>query len=42
MRRDSDMKPLIWGKSKAEYFCCDDWTGEIRLKWLGEFRFWRR
>jgi hypothetical protein len=27
------MKQLIWGKSKAEYFCRDDWTG-FRTRWF--------
>jgi hypothetical protein len=27
MRRDDEMKSLIWGESKTEYFCCDGWTG---------------
>src|SRR5258708_5975852 len=27
MRRDGEMKPLIWGESKAEYFFMQDWTG---------------
>jgi hypothetical protein len=36
------MKPLIWGKSKAEYFFAQEWTGEIRLKGLGKFEFRRR
>jgi hypothetical protein len=40
MRRDGEMKPLIWGESKAECFRCDDWTDEIRLKLLGKFWFW--
>jgi hypothetical protein len=24
-------KPLIWGQGEAEYFCDDDWTGQISL-----------
>jgi hypothetical protein len=42
MRRDSEMKPLIWGESKTKYFCCDGWTAKIRLKWLEKLGFWRR
>jgi hypothetical protein len=42
MRRDNEMKPLIWGEDKMEYFCCDDWTAKIRLKWLEKLVFTRR
>jgi hypothetical protein len=34
------MKPLIWGKTKAEYFFAREWTAKISLKWLRKFRFW--
>jgi hypothetical protein len=31
-RRDSEMKPLIWGEHKTEYFLRETWTGVIDLK----------
>src|SRR5439155_24010455 len=42
MRRDGEMKPLILGDEKAEYFFAQDWTAKITLKGLGKFRFTRR
>ena len=36
------MKPFIWGESKAEYFFAQDWTTQISLKGLENFRFARR
>ena len=41
-RRDNEMKPLIWGEYKMEYFCCDDWTAKISLKSLEKLAFRRR
>jgi hypothetical protein len=31
-RRDDEMKPLIWGEHKTEYFSREIWTGVIDLK----------
>jgi hypothetical protein len=31
---------LIWGIDKAEYFFAQDWTTQISLKRLENFRFW--
>jgi hypothetical protein len=33
---------VIWGRDKAKYFLLQDWTTQIRLKWLGKLAFWRR
>jgi hypothetical protein len=33
---------VIWERDKAKYFSAQDWTTQIRLKWLDKFRFWRR
>jgi hypothetical protein len=30
-------KPVIWVGWKQEYFCSDNWTGQIRLKWREKF-----
>jgi len=38
MRRD---EAIDWGRWEVEYFVAQDWTGEIRLKWLEKFRFAR-
>jgi hypothetical protein len=32
---------LIWGWREAIYFSRGDWTGSIRLIWLGKFAFAR-
>jgi hypothetical protein len=31
---------LIWGREEEVYFCCGDWTGQITLKWFGNFSLW--
>jgi hypothetical protein len=36
-----DKKPLIWVGRKADYFCCEDWTGQISLKCLANLDFSR-
>jgi hypothetical protein len=35
------MKPLIWGRSKAEYFFEHDWTTQIALNPLSKSSFTR-
>jgi hypothetical protein len=40
-KQDGKRKPLIWGRSKAEYFSFFDWTTQIRLNRLRIFAFAR-
>jgi hypothetical protein len=42
IRRDGEMKHLIWGKDKAKYFCGEDWTTQISLNRLRKFDFSRK
>jgi hypothetical protein len=30
---------VIWGGGEAEYFWCDDWTGQITLKQFQKIDF---
>jgi hypothetical protein len=39
--RDGVVLPLIWGIDEAEYFCGQDWTGQITLKALQKIDFRR-
>ena len=37
--RDGIIKAVIWVESETEYFYAGDWTTQISLKSLGNFRF---
>src|SRR5581483_10943993 len=33
---------MFFGKTKGQYFCARDWTGQISLNGQGKFDFWHR
>jgi hypothetical protein len=41
-RRDNEMKPLIWGEHKTEYFLREVWTEVIDLKTRPKLVFRRK